>query len=69
MQVSQENLEDWNKNVDPGDKKKLVEYTGYSHPMITAAFNGTAPEDLIIKMNTYFLEKRKRVTQSFNSLK
>lgn len=65
MQVTEENLNDWKINLDPGDKKKLVEYTGFSHPMITEAFNGQASEDLIKKINNFFTEKKERVANSF----
>lgn len=65
MKVSKDILKDWKENLDSGDKKKLVEYCDYSHPMITEAFEGNASEDLIIKINKFFEEKKNRVSESF----
>lgn len=66
MQVAEKILKNWKQNLDPGDKKKLAEYTGFSHPKITEAFNGEATETLIKKINKFFNEKKKRIEASLN---
>lgn len=65
MQVPQEILNDWKINLDPGDKKKLAEYADVSNPTITDAFEGSASEGLIKRINQFFDEKKERIAESF----
>lgn len=65
MQVSTEILNDWKINLDPGDKKKLVEYAKVSAPTITEAFEGNASEELIKRINQFFTDKKERIADSF----
>lgn len=65
MNVPKEYLKDWNANLDQGDKKKLEAFCGVTNPVITELFNGRASEDVIIKTNNFFAEKKERVKASF----
>jgi len=66
MKVEKKMLDFWKQNLDHGDKQKLCKLCGVSSPTMTMAFDGEASEDVIIKTNEFFLEKKKRVAESFN---
>lgn len=65
MKVPPEYLKDWTRNLDPGDKKKLLDHCDVSNPILTKAFKGEANTELTIKINEFFAEKKKRLRESF----
>lgn len=68
MKVPKEILQNWQENLDSGDKGKISEL-GISHPIVTKAFEGEASEEVITKINGFFNEKLKRVKNEFQKNK
>lgn len=66
MKVPSEYLKDWVRNLDPGDKEKLLPFAKVSNPTLTKAFKGEAKEEVIKKINEFFAQKKKRLRESFS---
>lgn len=66
MKVPSEYLRNWVRNLDPGDKEKLLPFAEISNPTLTKAFKGEAKEKTIIKINEFFAQKKKRLEESFS---
>lgn len=61
MQVQKKYLSEWKKYTDNGDKVKLSKELGLSYPTIIKAFNGKASADLIVKIDEFFQNKKKKL--------
>jgi hypothetical protein len=61
MQVPEQFLTEWKKNLDKGDKEKIAEKQGISVQTISRAFSGEASEDLILGITEYFSDKQQRL--------
>lgn len=63
MKVQKKYLSEWKKYTDNGDKTKLSKQLGLSYPTIIRAFRGFASADLIVKIDEFFQNKKKKLNK------
>ena len=63
MKISQEKISQWAELLEYGDIKAISKESGFSTVTISKAINHkTASSNVIMKINEYFDNKRKRLT-------
>lgn len=63
MQVPKRFIKDWAQNIDRGDMGKLSKHTDRCSRVIKRALEGEANADLIVKIDEFFQNKKKKLNK------